>query len=81
MAKLRLQQLFLKQLYLNNSIYNILSLKKGYRREKLNPHCKPYPRHKYLTLCNKHNYTHWNNLHTSMYQYKYKIEVKKTYLR
>ena len=39
--------LYLLQLYLNNIIYNILLLKRGYRREELNPHCKLYPRYKY----------------------------------
>ena len=35
----------------------LLLLKKGYLREELNPHCKLYPRHKNLILCNIHIHT------------------------
>ena len=37
--------------------HNILSLKKGYRREEPSPHRKLYPRYKYLILCNIHTET------------------------
>ena len=47
--------------------YNILLLKKGYRGEELNPHCKLYPRYKNLILCNTHIHTETFNIRAYIY--------------
>ena len=56
-----------------NILLLLLLLKKGYRREELNPHCKLYPRYKNLILCNTHTHTETFYIQAYIYNYKYKI--------